>query len=351
MSCISNYYIPQEVRECMEIKIKNNEIFHTYHLILYQISKQWIFQSYILKKEMDWTEMMNLMKNTIQDVFENKIVILKEFSIETRIQLKEDWGNIYQFMKDHHVIPSKKIFSSLSYWNGVFCRTNRAIYELFAEMVNCFNHMNSNHEDQNTHWIPYYRKRTNIPIQLEGEYFVWMMDYFIMLLDISIENEQKMIDKRQMINGGNHLLHILDIAFYMKDRMKDMSIEDFVDHIYDIPMNEICRKDGFIYEPTDVKRHYQEMEIKCKNIFDRLTKNIDLSYSMEDIRFFITISREFILIDQMKFTDFIPSIWIQQLHVIIISIYEKKSITSIDYILLYHRIQMIRYVLSKIHFL
>ena len=217
MSYILNYYITQEDRECMETKLRNNSIYQNHCMILYQISKQWIFQSYILKKDVEWTDMMKIMKNTIQIVFENKILILKEYPKDTRIQLKEDWESIYRFIKENHVIPGKKIFQSLSYWNALFCKTNRSIYELFAEMVNCFNHMNLNDDEQSILWKPYYRRdKREIPNELEGQYFLWILEYFIMLLDISIENEEKAMQLEQMINGGNYLLQIFDIVLYIE---------------------------------------------------------------------------------------------------------------------------------------
>ena len=114
-------------------------------------------------------------------------------------------------------------------------------------------------------------------------------------------------------------------------------IENFVDKIIHFPMKDMFGKEGFIYEPIDYRRHYQEIEDRSKRILDLLFQKVDLSYSFDQIRIWTTLSRELKCIDQMEFTYFIPSIWIHQLDTIMRSIYEKKSVTSIDYILIYYR--------------
>lgn len=352
MSCVSTDHIPQEDIECLETKLRNNVIYQNHSMILYQISKQWIFHSYILRKDMEWSDMMKMMKNTIQTVFKNKIIILREYPKDTRIRLKEDWDSIYRFIQENHVVPGKKIYQSLCFWNLTFCKTNRSIYELFAEMVNCFNHMNLNHNEQSISWKPYYRRsKKEISNESEGQFFLWILEYFLMLLDISIENEEKMVAIDTSINGGNNILHILDIIFYFHDLEKEERIEYFVDKIIQFPMKDLFGKEGFIYEPIDYRRHYQDIEDRCKRIIDQLIEKEDLSYSFDQIRIWTTLSRELKCIDQMKFTYYIPSIWIDQFDLITRSIFDKKRVTSIDYIMIYYRVQMILWMISKINFL
>ncbi len=332
----------------MESKIRDNPIFNTHLHLLYQISNQWMYSSFIFQKKMDSTMWMQMLKKTLQNVFEEKIVILKEYPKETRIQLHTEWKHIYECMTEKHILPTKWIFQSFSYWNPLFCKTNRAIYDLFAEMVNCYNHMHSYYEDQHIKWNPYYRKSgETLNMEKEGEYFVILFEYFLMLLEISIQNEEK--EDGQFLNGGNYILHVLDIGFHFQN-VNTETIEDFFSIIYDFPMKDIFQKEGFIYEPSDFKRHYDEVSFRTQCIMEELPLYYDKKVSFDQMKKWTQLTREISLIQQMKFTHYIPDVWIQQLHTIMKSIYEKKGITKIDYTLIYFRIQWIRFFLSRIHF-
>ncbi len=106
---------------------------------------------------------------------------------------------------------------------------------------------------------------------------------------------------------------------------------------------------GFIYEPSDFKRHYQNIHIHATKIVQSFSKIEELS--MEDVKEWISILREMNLIQEMKYTHYLPEQLIHQLNSIVRSIYDRKKITEIDYILVYYRIQMILFFVSKIHFL
>ena len=369
MSTASFYYVPIEDRDFMESKIRDNPTLNTHLHILYQISSQFMYHSLIFKKKIDSGFWMDMMRKTLQSVFEEKIMILKEYPKEIRIKLRDDWKEIYECMTEKHILPTKMIFQSFSYWNGVFCRTNRAVYELFAEMVNCYNHMNAYHEPQDSKWKPYYRKGDNfaeqslnpstsqrvskkdetfLKIEKEGEYFVMLLEYFVMLLNISIENEEK--GSQDYLNGGNYVLQILDAVMYFRDQ-DIQSIEELVNHIYEFPMKQIFLKEGFIYEPSDFKRHYEELSFRSRNILNHLDGYHDNSIKFDQFKEWSSLSREMILIQHMHFTHYIPDAWVQQLHTIIKSVYEKRGVSKIDQVLLYYRIQMIQFFISRIHFI
>jgi hypothetical protein len=349
MSTASFYYVPIEDRDFMESKIRDNPTLNTHLHILYQMSSQWMYNFLIFQKKTDSGFWIEMMRKTLQSVFEEKIMILKEYPKDTRVKLRDDWKNIYECMTEKHILPTKLIFQSFSYWNAIFCKTNRAVYELFAEMVNCYNHMNSYHEPQDSKWKPYYRKDTQmLKMEKEGEYFVMLLEYFIILLNISIENEEK--DHTDYLNGGNYILHVLDAVMYFKDQ-DIQTVEELVNHIYEFPMKEIFKKEGFIYEPSDFKRHYEELSLRSRHILNQLNGYYDHSITFDHIKEWMTLSREMVLIQQMHFTHYISDGWIQQLHTIVKSIYEKKRVTHIDYQLIYYRIQMIQLFISRVHFI
>lgn len=349
MSTTSFFYVPIEDRDFMESKIRDNPTLNTHLHILYQISSQWMYHSLIFQKKIDSAFWMEMMRKTLQSVFEGKIMILKEYPKDTRIKLRDEWKNIYECMTEKHILPTKLIFQSFSYWNALFCRTNRAVYELFAEMVNCYNHMNDYHEPQDSKWKPYYRKDQKIlEIEREGEYFVMLLEYFVMLLNISIENEEK--GSQDFLNGGNYVLQILDAVMYLKDQ-DIQTVEELVNHIYEFPMRQIFQKEGFIYEPSDFKRHYEELSYRSRQLLNQLNGYYDHSITFDQIKGWISLSREMILIQQMHFTHYIPDAWIQQLHTIIKSVYEKRGLSKIDFLLLYYRIQMIHLFISRVHFI
>ena len=349
MSTTSFYYVPIEDRDFMESKIRDNPTLNTHLHILYQISSQWMYHSLIFKKKIDSTFWMEMMKKTLQNVFEEKILILKEYPKETRIKLRDDWKNIYECMTENHILPTKLIFQSFSHWNALFCRTNRAVYELFAEMVNCYNHMNSFHEPQDLKWKPYYRNaETFLKIEKEGEYFLILLEYFVMLLNLSIENEEK--GSSEFLNGGNYILQILDAVMYFKDQSID-TVDELVNHMYEFPMKNIFKKEGFIYEPSDFKRHYEELSLRSRHILNKLDGYHDNSITFDHIKEWTSLSREMLLIQKMHFTHYIPDAWIDQLHTVVKSVYEKRGITKIDYLLLHYRIKMIQLFIGRIHFI
>lgn len=349
MTTISFFNVPVEDRDYMESKIRNNATLNTQLHILYQISNQWMYHSFIFQKKTDSGFWMEIMRKTLQNVFEEKIIILKEYSKDTRIKLRDDWKNIYECMTEKHIVPTKLIFQSFSYWNTLFCRTNRAIYELFAEMVNCYNHMNSYYEPQDLKWNPFYRKgKKTLEMEKEAEYFLMLMEYFILLLNISIENEEKR--SQDFLNGGNYILHILDAVMYLKEESIH-TVEELVNHIYDFPMEQIFQKEGFIYEPSDFKRHYEEVSLRSRHILNQLNGYHDKSISFDQIKEWTILSKEMTLIQKMHFTHYIQNSWIQQLNTIVKSVYEKKIVSKIDYILLYYRIQMIQFFISRVHFI
>lgn len=349
MSTTSFFYVPIEDRDFMESKIRDNPTLNTHLHILYQISNQWMYHSLIFQKEIDSAFWMDTMRKTLQSVFEGKIMILKEYPKETRIKLRDEWKNIYECMTEKHILPTKLIFQSFSYWNALFCRTNRGVYELFAEMVNCYNHMNDYHEPQDSKWKPYYRKDQKIlKMEREGEYFVMLLEYFVMLLNISIENEEK--GSQDFLNGGNYVLQILDAVMYFKDQ-DIKTIEELVNHMYEFPMKQIFQKEGYIYEPSDFKRHYEELSLRSRHLLHELDGYHDQTITFDQIKEWTSLSKEMVLIQQMQFTHYIPNTSIQQLHTIIKSVYEKRGVTKIDYFLLYYRIQMIQLFISRVHFI